>query len=365
MEPENAVEDNLEEVVRGMIELTLRQGGFKASLPAGGADVPSSAAVDFRLIVRYSLRDQSVNLEFLLTDGQGALPLERRSMERLLDPLFDNAVADVVQDLAWAMERELASRPDPTPEAPASERPEDIAVPPPSEVAAIPVPADAFSPSIPDLLPEVPPEDAVPPPEEEAEPSDLPEPPEPPDLAVKEAAEPLSRGTRRRKPRGDLTAGGGVFLPLYAAREYFTASAYLEAGYFLPSRRASGGWRLGGVIGVLPFTIEGAGTLSVDNVFVLPSLELGFRSALGGPCFVGVLAGAGPAVAAIRGSEGVRVFTLLPFGRVDIEVGARLSRRIEVDLNVAVLALLNHDGSYLSLDPIWGILPRLSVSMEL
>lgn len=365
MEPENAVEDNLEEVVRGTIELALRQGGFTASLPAGVEDYPSSAAADFRLVVRYSLRGQSVNLAFLLSDGQGAMPVERRSMERLLDPLFDNAVTDVVQDLAWAMERELAARPSAAPESPESERPEEIAVSSLPEAAAIPVPADALSPSIPNLLPDEPPEDAVPPPEEKAEPPDLPEPPEPPDLAVKVAAEPPSRGEKRRTLRGDLTAGGGVFLPIAAAREYFTASAYLEAGYFLPSRRESGGWRLGGVVGVLPFTIEGAGTLTVDNVFVLPGLELGFRSAIGGPCVVGVSAGAGPAMAAIRGSEGVRAFTLMPFGRVDVEAGARLSGRVEVDLNVAVLALLNHDGSFLSLDPIWGILPRLSVSMEL
>ena len=365
MEPENAVEDNLEEVVRGTIELALWQGGFTASLPAGGEDYPSSAAADFRLVVRYSLRGQSVNLAFLLSDGQGAMPVERRSMERLLDPLFDNAVADVVQDLAWAMERELAARPDPTPKSSASESPEEVAVSPSAEVAAAPVPADAVLPSMVDPLPDEPPEVAVPPSEKVAEPPHLPEPPEPPDPAVKETAKTLSRGAGRRRLRGDLTAGGGAFLPIAAAREYFTASAYFEAGYFPQSRYASGNWRLGGVVGLLPFTIEGAGTLTADNVFVLPGLELGYRSALGGPLFVGASAGAGPAMAAIRGSEGVRVFILMPFGRVDIEAGARLSRRIEVDLKVAVLALLNHDGSLMSLEPIWGMLPRLSVSMEL
>jgi len=330
LEPEAAPDSDLEAVIRGTMQLTLQRSGFRfpATPPPGESPTPDGS--DFLLSVRYSIHAQTITLTFLLTDAQGRKTMESRNLERTLDPLFDNAVAEVTQDLVRTMVAELASR-----AAPSGGSSRQAAENPASG-------PEVLGPDAPVLSRPA-----------ESSREALPEPPG--NVSPESGAE-----IPAERPPSNLFAGAGAFLPLGTARDYFSLAAYLEGGW----RSEPGRWRIGASAGFLAFLVGGTEPLLAYNFILMPGAEAGYLLVRGERFRAEVFAAAGPAVALVGGS-GDFALKALPFCRAGFAADIRLSGRVRLSPGGAALLLLDYDGNSGSLNPIWGVLPRIIFSMEL
>ena|GEM_PF-4280506 len=358
-------------VVRGSVEVALLKRNFIAveealESPAG------NAVTDFEMAVAYTMVSDRVVLTFTLADRSGGMRTQSGTLECGFDLDFDQTVGAYVQTLLVAAQSELSGHPP----VPRTETP-DRALPAVFDATAFSMPVASYGPS-PDVViaPEkprpaqvLPPLATVPTPEEARSPETVPSrvvappsetalDPGTPEIAL--VADAIRE--RVRRPASGVGAGIGGFIPLGRAGEYFKIAAQFQASLDFPLDE-SDRWRAGFSASLLPVSIEGRDTASASSLFATLSGEATRRFSSIGSMTPYLRAAAGPAVASIRGDGATSYTELMPFASASLGAAIRVFGRMGIDLEVSSILFVDTGGG--SVAALWGMLPRLVITMEI
>jgi len=323
--PENSgsseVSPVLEEILRVTIALAAEERGFRTIPdPAGVAATPQA---EFLLSVRYSLTGNRVTLRFGLNDTRSVLPESSGSLERTLDPQFDREVSLLVAEILLPAEREVAVRPRTVPvSVPAVESPQaaDATVQPGPSGAVTGI-GEADGVRIPGR----------------------------------------ERRASRRPPRPDF--GAGVYLPLGTARSYFDTAGWFDARWGFPLGE-TGPWSAGPAAALAAFSMAGPDEAESGNYFMMLGAELSFRVPGAGKVSPFASVSAGPALVVVRGADPERYAKLMPYAAARLGASLRVSPRWRLGVDTTLLVLMDYEAGFESLSPVWGIAPRIFVSLE-
>ncbi len=305
---EGSTGSSLESVIRGAIDLALVRHGF---VVAEGAAVPNGQpSYEFELSAGYALDMDRVILKFALSDARALMATEAGTFERILDPRFDQALGAYVEGLLIPAERELALRPRVPPAPP---------VPP---VAIAPL-----TPAAPEVIPDEPQGFASPP----------------------------------HRSSG-LQTGLGGFVPLGRAASYFRMAVQYQTGWDVPLGRDRR-WSVGAEAAFIPFPLDGQELADAGNLFTMVSAIATLRFATIGYMSAYVAASAGPALAIMHGAGSAIYTKLMPFGTAGLGSEFRIVGRFSLNLEVSSVVFLDTVAG--SMASIWGLVPSLSLIMEL
>ncbi len=299
---------SLESVIRGAIDLALERHGFAIAEDAAAPN--GQPSYEFELTAGYVLDMDRVILKFALSDARALMGTEAGTFERILDPGFDQALGEYVETLLAPVERELALRP--------------------------------RLPRVPEVRPAA--IETVPP----AAPESIPD----------EAQEPVSS---RRQPSG-LRAGIGGFVPLGRAASYFGMALQYQTGWDVPLGRDRR-WSMGAEAAFIPFPLDGQELADAGNLFTMVSAIATLRFATIGYMSAYVAASAGPALAIMHGAGSAIYTKLMPFGTAGLGSEFRIVGRFSLNLQVSSVVFLDTVAG--SMASIWGLVPSLSLIMEL
>lgn len=305
---------SLESVIRGAIDLALERHGFAIAEDAAAPN--GQPSYEFELTAGYVLDMDRVILKFALSDARALMATEAGTFERILDPGFDQALGEYVETLLAPVERELALRP---------------------RLPRVP------------LVPQMP----------EVRPAAIETvPPESPESIPDEAQELVSS---RRQPSG-LRAGIGGFVPLGRAASYFGMALQYQTGWDVPLGR-NARWSAGAAAAFMPFPLVGQELADAGNLFTMVSATTTLHLATIGYMSAYVAASAGPALAVMRGAGSAVYTKLMPFGTAGLGSELRIAGRFSLNLEVSSALFL--DTATGSVASIWGLIPSLSLTMEL
>jgi len=313
-----AVSPALEEILRVTIALAAEDRGFRAVLVSEPRSVP--ALSEFFLEARYAISRDRVVLRLLLADRRSIVPESSAGLERTLDPQFDREVSLLVAEILRPAEREISERPRPSPETLGSteEAPQAAAVP------VQPGPSDAAT-------------------------------------GIGQADWGRIPGRERRPSRPDF--GAGVYLPVGAARSYFGAAGWVGAGWGFPLGD-TGPWSAGPAAALAAFSMAGPDEAESGNYFMMLGAELSFRVPGAGKVSPFASVSAGPALVVVRGADPERYAKLMPYAAARLGASLRVSPRWRLGVDTTLLVLMDYEAGFESLSPVWGIAPRIFVSLE-